>query len=442
MNDRPSFGSQVARVYAARLVQFGCTVAVAFLLARLLGPSGRGEYSLLLLLPSTLFALGQLGLPSALTYFAGSGRSVASLAAAAAVVATVLSAILVAGSLAALPSLRPALFAAAPLGLLQVATVALPILLATSFFGSILWGRQLVRPYSRVLASQSLGWLLAVIGLVGVAHLGVTGALSAYLLVTGIGAAAVVLLVLRERSRAADDEPSAGPVNLGALLGYGLRLYPAGASTFLSYRGDLFLLSALRGDAAAIGLYALAVSLAEITFQVPDSVATLFYPRVAGAEREEADRLAPSIARFSLLLTGLAAVALIPMAWLAIRVVLPGYEGSLLPFLLLLPGTVALGLSKVLSGYISGLGRPEPVGIIAMVALGVNLVVNVVLIPPLGIAGAALASMISYSLHATLTVWLASRLSGVPALEFVTPGRAEVRRLVERLASLRPNRAA
>jgi O-antigen/teichoic acid export membrane protein len=442
VSERPSFGSQVARVYAARVVQFGCTVAVAFLLARLLGPSGRGEYSLLLLLPSTLFALGQLGLPSALTYFAGRGRSVASLAATAAMVAAVLAIVLVAGSLVALPSLQPALFAAAPLGLLQVATVALPILLATSFFGSILWGRQLVRPYSRVLASQSLGWLLAVVALVGIAGLGVTGALAAYLLITGLGAAAVLLLVLRERSRSAAEAPSAGPVNLGALLGYGLRLYPAGISTFLSYRVDLFLLSALRGDAAAIGLYALAVSLAEITFQVPDSVATLFYPRVAGAERAEADRLAPSIARFTLLITGLAAIALIPMAWLAIRVVLPGYDGSLLPFLLLLPGTVALGLSKVLSGYISGLGRPEPVGIIAMVALGMNVVVNVVLIPPLGIAGAALASMISYSLHATLTVWLASRLSGARPREFITPGRAELGRLVERLASLRPGHVA
>jgi O-antigen/teichoic acid export membrane protein len=442
MSERPSFGSQVARVYAARVVQFGCTVAVAFLLARLLGPSGRGEYSLLLLLPSTLFALGQLGLPSALTFFAGSGRSVASLAMAAAIMAAVLAVLLVMGSLVALPSLQPALFAAAPLGLLQVATVALPILLTSSFFGSILWGRQLVRPYSRVLASQSLGWLLAVIGLVGVAGLGVTGALVAYLLVTGLGAVAVVLLVVRERSRAPVEGPSAGPVNLGALLGYGLRLYPAGVSTFLSYRADLFLLSALRGDAAAIGLYALAVSLAEITFQVPDSVATLVYPRVAAAERQEADQLAPSIARFTLLLTTLAALALIPMAWLAIRVVLPGYDGSLLPFLLLLPGTVALGVSKVLSGYISGLGRPEPVGIIAMVALGVNVLLNVVLIPPLGIAGAALASMLSYSLHATLTVWLASRLSGARAVEFVTPGRAEVNRLVERLASLRAGRLA
>jgi O-antigen/teichoic acid export membrane protein len=441
MREGPTFSAQVARVYAARLLQFGSTVAVAFLLGRFLGTGGRGEYSLLLLLPSTLFALGHLGLPSALTFFAGSGRSVASLALAATGLVAALSAILVAGSLFALPWLQPLLFESVPLGLLQVATLAVPILLATSFFGSILWGRQLVRPYSRVLASQSVGWLLAVIGLVGVAGLGVRGALTAYLLVTGSGAVAVVMLALRERRR---EHTAAGeseaPVGIGSLLGYGLRLYPSGVTTFLSYRADLFLLSALRGDPAAIGLYAMAVALAEITFQVPDSVATLFYPRVAGAERAEADRLAPSIARFTLLLTGLAVLVLIPMAWLAVRIVLPAFEGSLLPFLLLLPGTVALGVSKVLSGYISGLGRPEPVGVIAVIALCVNLAVNLVLIPPLGIAGAALASMISYSVHALLTIGLASRLSGARPLEFVTPGRAELRRLVDRLASVRRRR--
>lgn len=443
MSAPPTFSSQVARVYAARVLQFGCTVAVAFLLARLLGPAGRGEYSLLLLLPSTLFALGQLGLPSALTFFAGGGRSIASLTAAAAGVGAALAAVLVIGSLVALPVLQPAFFASAPLVLLQVATIALPIQLAASFFGSILWGRQLVRPYSRVLASQSVGWLLAVIGLVGVARFGVTGALAAYLLVTALGAVAVIALVLRERGRAATaaEAATAVPVRIGALLGYGLRLYPAGVSTFLSYRADLFLLSALLGDAAAIGLYALAVSLAEITFQVPDSVATLFYPRVAASDRQDADRMAPSIARLTLLITSLAALALIPLAWLAVRIVLPGFEGSLVPFLLLLPGTVALGLSKVLSGYISGLGRPEPVGVIAITALGVNLLINLVLIPRLGIAGAALASMISYCLHALLTVMLASRLSGARPAAFVTPGREEVRILLDRLASLRPRAA-
>jgi O-antigen/teichoic acid export membrane protein len=445
MTGTATFSSQVARVYATRLLQFGCTVAVALMLARLLGPEGRGVYSLLLLLPSTLFAIGQLGLPSAITYFAGAGRSLGSLVAAAAVLGTTLAGVLLALSLLAIPWLQPVLFQAAPVELLQVAALALPIQFAASFFGSILWGRQLVRPYSRVLVVQSVAWLVAVAGLVGIGELGVAGALASYLLVTGGGAVAVVGLVLRERSREKADTKASGtaapPVRLGSLLGYGIRLYPAGLSTFLSYRVDLFLLSAMRGDAAAIGLYALAVSLAEITFQVPDSVATLFYPRVAGAERAEADRMAPSMSRFTLLVTAIAAVALIPAAWLAIRIVLPSFEQSMVPFLILLPGTVALGVSKVLSGYVSGLGRPEPVGAIAIVALCVNLGVNVLLIPPLGIPGAALASMTSYTVHALLTIALASRLSGARPLEFITPGRAELRRLFERLAALRPSRA-
>lgn len=440
MNAAETFSAQVARVYATRLVQFGCTVAVAFLLARLLGPDGRGVYALLLLLPSTLFALGQLGLPSAITYFAGGGRSLGSLIRAAGALGAVLAGGLLLASLLLLPALQPVLFAAAPIDLLRVAALALPIQLAATFFGSMLWGRQLVRPYSRVLAIQSLAWLAAVAGLVGVADLGVPGALASYLVVTGAGALTIVALVLRRRTHEAADPDAAprGSVGAGDLLGYGLRLYPAGIATFLSYRADLFLLSALVGDAGAIGLYAMAVSLAEITFQVPDSVATILYPRVAGSSRAEADQLAPGMARMTLLVALLATLALLPLAWLAIRVVLPGFEGSLLPFVILLPGTLALGLSKVLSGYISGLGLPGPVSAIAATALAVNLGGNVALIPPLGIAGAALASLVSYSVHAALTVALASRLSGAPVGAFLRPGAAELSRLRDRLGALRP----
>jgi O-antigen/teichoic acid export membrane protein len=147
------------------------------------------------------------------------------------------------------------------------------------------------------------------------------------------------------------------------------------------------------------------------------------------------------MARMTLLITVLAAIALLPVAWLAVRILLPAFDGSLLPFVILLPGTVALGLSKVLSGYISGLGLPGPVSAIAGAALGVNLVANLVLIPPLGIAGAALSSLLSYGAHAALTIGLASRLSGAPMGDFVRPGRAELRGLRDRLGALRPRRS-
>ncbi|MGH2455817.1 MAG: oligosaccharide flippase family protein [Candidatus Limnocylindria bacterium] len=435
------FARRVAGVFATRVLQFGSTITVAFVLARLLGPEGRGAYSLLLLLPSTLFALAQFGLPSAVTYFAGRGRSLGSLMLVAGGATVGLSAVLIPVTLAFLPRLEQTVLRAAPQDLLPVALVALPILIGSSLFGSILWGRQLVRRYTTILAVQAVNSLLFVIVLVGVAGLGVGGALAGQLLVTGTTAVVVMLSVRAAAAREAADEPEPRrPARLKEVLSYGIRLYPSSISTFLSYRSDLFLLGLLVGDAGAIGLYTLAVSLAELVFHVPDAIATILYPRVAGSEREEADRIAPSISRFSLLVTVLAALALIPVAMVAVNLILPEFQGSIAPFLVLVPGTVALSISKVLSGYISGLGRPLPVGAIAVSAMVVNVSLNLLFIPRFGISGAALSSLLSYSFHALLTISVASRLARAPIRAFLVPGRAEALLLVQRVRQLAARR--
>jgi O-antigen/teichoic acid export membrane protein len=87
-------------------------------------------------------------------------------------------------------------------------------------------------------------------------------------------------------------------------------------------------------------------------------------------------------------------------------------------------------VAKVLSSYINGLGLPTPVAVVSTVALAVNVVANLLLIPRLGIAGAATASLVSYSTHAALLVAISSRLSGRSPLAYVVPGRSEVARLV------------
>jgi O-antigen/teichoic acid export membrane protein len=437
----PSFARRVAGVFATRVLQFLSTIAVAFLLARLLGPQGRGAYALLLLLPSTLFALAQLGLPSAVTFYAGRGRSLRSLVWISAIASLGLPAILIPLTLLALPSLEQGVFQAAPHDLLRVSLIALPIQFGASLFGSILWGRQLVRRYTVILAAQSVASLLVVILLVGIAHLEVVGALAANLLVTGAASLLVLFTVVRVAQEEEADAPRERPVHITELFSYGLRLYPASISTFLSYRSDLFLLGLLIGDAGQIGLYTLAVSLAELVFHVPDAIATILYPRVAAAERAEADRIAPSMTRFTLLVTLIAAAGLIPAALIAVRIVLPAFGGSITPFLVLVPGTIALSISKVVAGYVSGLGRPLPVGVISIAALVVNVSLNLVLIPRFGITGAALSSLISYSTHALFMVIVASRLASAPMRAFLIPGAPEAHRLSERVRQLAMRRS-
>jgi stage V sporulation protein B len=426
------FVRRVAGVFSARVGQFAIGITTSFLLSRLLGPAGRGAFALATLVPSTLFALGQLGLPSAFGFFAGRGSAGRSLLRTALLVAGVMSALLLLGALLALPALEATALEKAPSDLVRIALFSLPFQFFGAFCGAILIGRQTFMVYNVVLIGQSALSLMLVILLVGLLDLGPLGAVIGNLTVAGAGALAMVLGV-----RATSDESETGPrLAIGQLGRYGLRLYPASVTSFFSYRVDIFLLGFLLVGSpdevtARVGLYTLAVSLAELTFFVPDSVATVFFPRIAGSERRNADEMTPMVSRMTVLVTLMVSVALIPAAFVAVHLILPNFTGSLPAFLVLLPGVVALAVAKVLSSYVSGIGQPLPVALAATIALATNVIANLLLIPPLGIVGASLASVISYSLNTATLVVITTRLSRRSPLELLVPSRAEARRLIE-----------
>jgi Na+-driven multidrug efflux pump len=135
-----------------------------------------------------------------------------------------------------------------------------------------------------------------------------------------------------------------------------------------------------------------------------------------------------------------AALAMIPIVVVGIYVALPAFEESIAPFLLLLPGIVSLSVSKVLSGYVSGIGYPGRVGKVAVSSLLVNILANVLLIPSLGIAGAAIASTISYTFNACLMVVSTARLAMVRRRDLVIPTAADLRRLISAGGSLAARR--
>jgi O-antigen/teichoic acid export membrane protein len=417
-------------------VQLACTLAVSFLLARLLGPDGRGVYTLLVLVPTTLFALGQLGLTSAMVFHAGRGGRLADLERHTLILGLGVSAVVVAGALIVLPVLEPTALRLAPPDLLRLALLAVPLRLVATLGGSVLYGRHMFRAYNLILALQSVLGLLLVLLLVGLLGGGVDGALAAYLLFLGFGTVAVVLYLDGVRRR--DErlvETSGGsteagvPVSARQVTSYGLRLYPATVGTFFGYRADVFLLGWLLASASDIGVYAVAVSLAELVFNVPDAVSTVLFPRIATASRTEADELAPSMARMTILVTAAAALALVPVAWVALRVLLPAFVAGMPALIVILPGIVALSVAKVLTSYLSGIERLAPVTTAAVASLVLNVLANLVLIPGFGIVGAAAASLVSYTAYAVLMVGFASRASGASWWLFVIPQADDVRRL-------------
>jgi O-antigen/teichoic acid export membrane protein len=171
----------------------------------------------------------------------------------------------------------------------------------------------------------------------------------------------------------------------------------------------------------------MAVTIAELVFLFPHAVSTFFFPRVAGASRDDSDRQVATVSRVTLFLTAAVAVVLAPVATLAIRLLLPDFEPALPALYVLLPGVVAIAVTQVLSGYVAGLGRPSLVSLVSILGFAVNVVLNLILIPRFGIVGASAASLLSYSLSSAVYSVIAARLAGQRPADFWIPRIADVR---------------
>ena len=422
------------RIVTVLIVRIGAAivgVVNAFVLARLLAPAGKGDFYLVQLVPSTLLVLGQIGLPSAIAYYAGRGQ-LTGLARRSMILALALSIIDMLLTLAALPVLMSTVFQHVDRSLVLVAIAIVPFTYVFTFGNAILTGRQRVVIYGAIAFGQVVLALVLFLVLIGVLGFGVGGAILAYLIYSAVGALAVAIAAFRTPQDGVVKEPA--PVS--SLFNYGLRLYPASLSGFFSYRADVYLLALLGTSAANLGLYSIAVGLAELLFFLPDSVVTVFFPHVAGGTRAEADGQAGVVTRVTIAATGLAALPLAVAAIIAVNLILPAYVGSLPALFVLLPGVVMLSASKTLTAYLNGIGRGGIVSITALTSLGANVVANLVLIPIFGIVGAAAASLFSYSLGAALQLIICSRLTGQTPRSFLVPTLDDVRQLRERIGPM------
>ncbi|MBI4570694.1 MAG: oligosaccharide flippase family protein [Chloroflexi bacterium] len=188
------------------------------------------------------------------------------------------------------------------------------------------------------------------------------------------------------------------------LFGYGVQLYVPAVVQYLHYRLDVLLVAGFLSP-REVGLYSLAVTLAELLRRVPGAVSPLLFPRVARLPDRQGMALTLSSCRHvSFLLILLALPFALGVGFVVTPLLGARYEGLRAPALALLPGIVAVGIVQLLILHFFARGRPGLVLGSVSVGLAANLALNLLWIPRWGILGAALASTASYGLCAALLV--------------------------------------
>ncbi len=210
------------------------------------------------------------------------------------------------------------------------------------------------------------------------------------------------------------------PSIMKKIFSFSFPCYLGNLAQFLNYRLDVFIVSFFLG-VTNLGIYTLGVTIAQLIWLFSNSFATVLLPNIA-ASREDPMKnsfRSAQIARLSFLISALSAIGLAIIAPVIPLVYGANFQQSISVLWFLLPGIVAFSLVNVLASYIAGIGRPKINFIFSLVGLCFTIFLDLLLIPNVGIIGASVTSTISYSISALLTVLYFKKITNIPVKEIL-----------------------
>jgi O-antigen/teichoic acid export membrane protein len=386
------------------------------IVARAIGPNGRGELVAILTLSYMAAWALAFGAPTVAAYFQARFPQDA-----ARLVGTWVCIVVPAGIAAVLVAelLLPVLFTAQSHSAVTTARVSVLvalILVVGQFFFSFLLGAHRFGLYNLLRVGAPLAVGLAYLVLWALDELTVRTALIAFAAVNGAAVAGVAIYVVRAYGIA---RPSAALAR--ETVAYGLRAQLTTLGEQINGRLDLLLLPAFLG-ASAVGLYSVATNVSWIIASGAGALHLIALPKAA-RDADSAPATIVGAAGATIAIATAGAVLLAVAAEPALRLVYGDAFGSAASALrLLLPGCVLYAGAGVFAAGLAALGRP----LSAAAAQGAGLVITVVgllvLLPGSGIETAAAVSSVAYSAVFVTALLVYRRAAGLPWRAFVRLG--------------------
>ena len=397
------FARQVLFTYFLRICLIPLGVLNAVIIARWLGPAGQGIFAAIGAYVATAARCGTFGLPQAMGKLAASRPHKVGALAANARITGAAAGLATMATLLVLRWTMPHAFAHVPFEFLVIGALALPFNLIAAQFQALLLGLGRVRPFGFMEALERIGLFLTSAVLLAGFGVGVEA------LVIAVTLLAIVKLVLYERLVVPGRHYLRPDFRLlASLRGVSIRGYITSLLAFLVLRSDIMLVVGLLG-ASSTGVYSVAVQFADVLLLLPGAIGTLLFPRIAAAPSEGAAVFTALVCRHTALLVAAACLAVAAVSpWVIPALFGSAFEAAVPCLWILLPGVFCAALEEILANDLAARDYPASLPWIGLAGLTTNVVLSLLLLPTLGIAGAAVSSTVANSLSLALVAryWL------------------------------------
>jgi O-antigen/teichoic acid export membrane protein len=397
-------------------------VVPSILVARWLGPADRGLLGIMLTAKGLVLGIASVGIPTAVWYYSSRRDAKhAELLGNSVVYAAALTIVLV-------PTVW---YLSGPIGDLLargrgghvwvLAAALVPVTLLDWSAHNQLLGQLRFGFYNVLITTARVVFLVGAVVLIGVFDTGVAG----FFIATAAGSTLVIV-----GSTAVITRWGLPRVDLKlfrAMLAYGSKVQVGGVFQLFNARFDVVILQFFR-PLSAVGYYVIAQMLAELVMVLARAFQSSILPLVSyesGDPTHQATTTVRSMRHHAILAAGAMAANAVFAPLLIVVGFGNAFYPAFLPFFIILPGIWFLGSALVVSNDLSGRGRPGLASALTGLAVTITIGLDLLLIPPFGVPGAAVASLVAYTVFGVASLIALSRVSAIPVRDLL-PTRAEL----------------
>jgi len=421
----------------SRFISLLISLCSGIIIARVLGPEGKGVLSIAFLVPTLICTFFVFDIGVGIRYYtAKKPDEVRHIVKSFFVSGGVLGITLVLLFYLTLIPFHKLIAQKVPVGILSISILLVPFMITSHLFAAVLSGLKRFFTVS-VISLADIGTYTLLILLLSQISLTTKGVVISKLATSFV--MALIFVTVMWKGKLITRVATVDGELLKDVVKYGLKSYPGTIAQFLNYRFDFFFVAYFLSF-EQVGLYALAVSWSELLFYLPESMATALFPTIASTKSiKDSNELTTIMTKAVMIIMFVGSIFIFLFAGTLIPFFYTDkFLNSIYPLFILLPGVIMLSVWKILLSDLAGRGFPQYKSISSTIGMVSNVALNIVLIPLYGINGASLATTVSYSLTAILAIYLFNKNTGTPLRQLLLVRREDLALILSRVAIRRP----
>lgn len=415
---------------ASQLLSNVFQLITSILIARYLGPSGKGAYSSTIAIEEIILYLFLFGIGNGILYSASKRKSEIKKINFHASFLSIISGVLASGVIVLLSlTENPIVKNLNPVYLLLIS----PLPLIAIWFSNFNYFLMSQEKYRLV---YFLSWFSSALQLVFIIFAIVLGKLNIYTaFIILISANAIPLLIqLAYAYRTFGISFGLNKEIIKEIFFISRKSYFISLMIYIIVRSDLIILNSIRGNYET-GIYSISAALASKMLILTSPITAILAPKAIRDLKSQIEFQKKVFRNLLFFFTGL--IVLADILYIPAVKILYGQQfvKSFSSFLILNPGILFFSLVNSISPYFLAKGIPLISLISPLASATLNIVLNLILIPYFGYNAAAFTSSLSYFLHFSLLTWYFIREEKVALRELFVPQKDEILYIFKKLAS-------